>query len=76
VLVFHAGTKRDASGNLVTAGGRVLAVTGIGESVEQARDKSQELAAAIQFEGKQFRSDIGWRELSRRSAAAKGAGAS
>jgi phosphoribosylamine--glycine ligase len=76
VLVFHAGTKRDASGNLVTAGGRVLAVTGVGESVEQARDKSQELAAAIQFEGKQFRSDIGWRELSRHSVEPKGAGAS
>jgi phosphoribosylamine--glycine ligase len=76
VLVFHAGTKRDASGNLVTAGGRVLAVTGVGDSVEQARDKSQDLAAAIQFEGKQFRSDIGWRELARHSAAAKGAGAS
>jgi phosphoribosylamine--glycine ligase len=76
VLVFHAGTKRDASGNLVTAGGRVLAVTGVGESVEQARDKSQEAAAAIQFEGKQYRSDIGWRELARRSEVAKGAGAS
>jgi phosphoribosylamine---glycine ligase len=76
VLVFHAGTKRDASGNLVTAGGRVLAVTGLGESVEQARDKSQELAAAIQFEGKQYRTDIGWRELARRAELAKGAGAS
>jgi len=76
VLVFHAGTKRDASGKLVTAGGRVLAVTGIGESIEQARDKSQELAGAIQFEGKQYRTDIGWRELARRSEVAKGAGAS
>jgi phosphoribosylamine--glycine ligase len=75
-LVFHAGTKRDAAGNLVTAGGRVLAVTGLGESVEQARDRSQELAAAIQFDGKQYRTDIGWRELARRSEVAKGAGAS
>jgi phosphoribosylamine--glycine ligase len=75
VLVFHAGTRRDASGNLVTAGGRVLAVTGVGESVEQARDKSQRFAAAVQFEGKQFRTDIGWRELSRHSEVAKGAGA-
>jgi len=75
-LVFHAGTKRDAAGNLVTAGGRVLAVTGLGESVEQARDKSQELAAAIQFDGKQYRTDIGWRELARRSEVVKGAGAS
>ena len=76
VLVFHAGTKRDASGNLVTAGGRVLAVTGLGESVESARDRSQELAGAIQFDGKQYRTDIGWRELARRSEVAKGAGAS
>jgi phosphoribosylamine--glycine ligase len=76
VLVFHAGTKRDAKGNLVTAGGRVLAVTGLGESVEQARERSQDLAAAIQFDGKQFRTDIGWRELARGPEAAKGAGAS
>jgi phosphoribosylamine--glycine ligase len=75
VVVFHAGTKRDAAGYLVTAGGRVLAVTGLGDSVETARDKSQELAAAIQFEGKQYRSDIGWRELARRAEVAKGAGA-
>jgi len=75
-LVFHAGTKRDAAGNLVTAGGRVLAVTGLGESVEQARDRSQELAAAIQFDGKQYRTDIGWRELARRTEVAKGAGTS
>jgi phosphoribosylamine--glycine ligase len=74
--VFHAGTKRDAKGNLVTAGGRVLAVTGLGESVEQARERSQDLAAAIQFDGKQFRTDIGWRELARGPEAAKGAGAS
>jgi len=75
-LVFHAGTKRDASGTLVTAGGRVLAVTGLGESVEQARERSQELAASIQFEGKQYRTDIGWRELARRTEVAKGAGTS
>ncbi len=76
VLVFHAGTKRDAAGSLVTAGGRVLAVTGLGDSVEQARDRSQEFAGAIRFDGKQYRSDIGWRELARRSEVAKGAGAS
>ena len=76
VLVFHAGTKRDPAGNLVTAGGRVLAITGLGESVEEARDNSQALAAAIQFEGKQYRADIGWRELARHSKVANGAGAS
>ena len=76
VLLFHAGTKRDDAGNLVTAGGRVLAVTGLGETVEDARAKSQDFADAIQFAGKQYRTDIGWREMARRSEMAKGAGAS
>ena len=76
VLLFHAGTKRDVTGNLVTAGGRVLAVTGLGETVEDARAKSQDVADAIHFAGKQYRTDIGWREMARRSEMAKGAGAS
>ena len=76
VLLFHAGTKRDVTGNLVTAGGRVLAVTGLGETVEEARAKSQDVADAIHFAGKQYRTDIGWREMARRSEMAKGAGAS
>ena len=65
VIVFHAGTKRDAGGELLTAGGRVLAVTGLGESLDDAQRRSQEFAAQIDFEGKQFRRDIGWRELAR-----------
>ena len=76
VLVFHAGTKRDAAGHLVTSGGRVLAVTGFAESLEEARHKSQAAAESIQFAGKQYRTDIGWRELARRAEVAKGAGAS
>jgi len=64
-LVFHAGTKRDATGTLVTSGGRVLTVTGLGETMEDAQRRSQDLAASIEFAGKQFRSDIGWRELTR-----------
>jgi phosphoribosylamine--glycine ligase len=76
VLVFHAGTKRDDVGNLVTAGGRVLAVTGLGEAVDQAREKSQDFADAIHFAGKQYRTDIGWREMARRTEMAKSAGAS
>ena len=67
VLVFHAGTKRDASGSLVTAGGRVLAVTGLGDSVDDAQRRSLEFARAVRFDAKQFRSDIGWRELARRA---------
>lgn len=68
VLVFHAGTKRNADGALVTAGGRVLGVTGLGSSLEDAGDRSRESAEAVRFDGKQFRRDIGWRELARRGA--------
>jgi phosphoribosylamine--glycine ligase len=69
VIVFHAGTKRAPDGTLVTAGGRVLTVTGLGQSLEDAQRKSQEFAAEITFDGKQFRTDIGWRELARRAGA-------
>ena len=69
VLVFHAGTKRAPDGSLVTAGGRVLGVTGLGETIEDAQQASQRFAAEISFHGKQFRSDIGWRELTRRAGA-------
>jgi phosphoribosylamine--glycine ligase len=69
VLVFHAGTKRAADGSLVTAGGRVLGVTGLGDSLEQAQSRSQNFAAAIDFADKQARTDIGWRELARRAGA-------
>jgi phosphoribosylamine--glycine ligase len=67
VLVFHAGTKREGSGSLVTSGGRVLAITGLGESIEAAQQRSQSFAASVSFAGKQFRTDIGWRELTRSS---------
>jgi len=65
VLVFHAGTRRADDGSLVTSGGRVLAVTGLGESIEAAQQRSQSFAAAVSFADKQFRTDIAWRELSR-----------
>ncbi|MEP6492334.1 MAG: phosphoribosylamine--glycine ligase [bacterium] len=67
VLLFHAGTKRGSDGQSLTAGGRVLSVTGLGESLEDAQRRSQEFAADISFDGKQFRTDIGWRELARRA---------
>ena len=66
VLVFHAGTKRGADGSLVTAGGRVLGVTGIGPSLEAAGEQSRDFAEAVRLDGKQFRHDIGWRELARK----------
>jgi phosphoribosylamine--glycine ligase len=65
VLVFHAGTRRDEAGVLRTHGGRVLAVTGIGPTFDEAQAASRAAADAIDFAGKQFRRDIGWRELAR-----------
>ncbi len=59
-LVFHAGTaKRDDQ--LISAGGRVLGVTALGISIEQARSKAYATVDAIQLPGKQFRRDIGVR---------------
>jgi len=64
LLVFHAGTRREGD-NLLTSGGRVLAVTALAPSLAQAAERSREAAAAVTFNGKQFRRDIGWRELAR-----------
>lgn len=69
VLVFHAGTKRDGDGTLRTAGGRVLAVTALAATLADAREASAAFAAQVQFDGKQYRRDIGWRELARRARA-------
>ena len=68
-LVFHAGTKRRADGTLVTAGGRVLAITGWADTFDDALATSRDFASRVQFEGKQFRTDIGWRELARDATA-------
>ena len=58
VHVIHAGTARDAEGHLVTAGGRVLAVTAVGLSVADARSRAYEGVASISFSGSQHRTDI------------------
>jgi phosphoribosylamine--glycine ligase len=65
IVVFHAGTARDVDGCLVTAGGRVLAVSALGETVEIASQRSLDYAERIGFEGKQLRTDIGRREIER-----------
>jgi phosphoribosylamine--glycine ligase len=64
--VYHAGTTRASDGTLRTSGGRVVAVTGLGATFDEARRISREGAAAVGFEGAQFRGDIGWREAARR----------
>jgi phosphoribosylamine---glycine ligase len=65
VFVFHAGTARDAQGRLVTAGGRVLAVSAVAPTIELAHDLSLQYAERVHFAGKQLRTDIGWREIAR-----------
>ena len=69
VVVFHAGTKRRGDGALVTAGGRVLAITARASTFEEAQHLSKDFASRVEFAGKQFRDDIGWRELARSTAA-------
>jgi phosphoribosylamine--glycine ligase len=60
-LVTHAGTARGGDGELVTAGGRVLAVTALGEDAAAARAGAYEAVGAIDFPGRQLRTDIALR---------------
>ncbi len=60
--VFHAGTKRQDDA-IVTAGGRVLCVTALGETLRMARQKAYARLENIHFSGMQYRTDIGWRAL-------------
>ena len=69
VLVFHAGTSRDPDGMLRVHGGRVLNVTGLGTTVAAAARSSAAACARIDFQGKQYRHDIAWREVRRAGAA-------
>ncbi|MDR1936525.1 MAG: phosphoribosylamine--glycine ligase [Candidatus Accumulibacter sp.] len=64
VCVFHAGTA-EQDGRIVTAGGRVLCVTTLGENVKQAQKLAYEAITGIHFDGMQFRRDIGHRAISR-----------
>ncbi len=56
--LFHAGT-RENNGSIETSGGRVLAATAMGETLQEALKKSYEMVDAVKFEGKTFRKDIG-----------------
>jgi phosphoribosylamine--glycine ligase len=62
--VFHAGTA-ERDGRIVTAGGRVLCVTALGENAKQAQKTAYDAIAGIHFDGMQFRSDIGYRAVLR-----------
>lgn len=57
--VYHAGTKYTENGNLVTNGGRVLALTSFGKNYTEALQKSYASAEKISFEGKYYRTDLG-----------------
>ena len=58
-IVFHAGTAFDADGRVVTAGGRVLAVTSFGDTLAQALEKSYATLKGIKFQDMNYRRDIG-----------------
>lgn len=57
-LVFHAGTQLE-NGEVITSGGRVLSITSFGNSIEEAREKSYRQIEKIQYDGMNFRKDIG-----------------
>ncbi|MES1151173.1 MAG: phosphoribosylamine--glycine ligase [Dongia sp.] len=66
VTVFHAGTRRGESGTVTASGGRVLGVSALGKSVEQARERAYRAVDAIDWPGGFCRRDIGWRAIGRR----------
>jgi phosphoribosylamine--glycine ligase len=69
--IFHGSTTRDdKTGELFTAGGRVIAVTAVGDTLADSAAKSESYAEKVSFDGKQFRRDIGKRGLERHAGAA------
>ena len=63
-MVFHAGTT-EKDGQTLTSGGRVLCVTVLADSVKQAQQKAYEVTQGVQFDGMQYRRDIGYRAIKR-----------
>ena len=59
VVVFHASSRRDAQGRIVTGGGRCLSVVALGDTLADARRLANQAAERIQFKGKVYRRDIG-----------------
>jgi len=66
VCVFHAGTKQDAAGRVVTDGGRVLGVTALGADLPAAVTQAYDAVGRIHFDGAQYRRDIAHRALATR----------
>lgn len=62
-MVFHAGSQLDAEGKPRTSGGRVLCVTALADSVRQAQQRVYDVTRGIQFDGMQYRRDIGHRAV-------------
>jgi phosphoribosylamine---glycine ligase len=58
-VIFHAGTKKDESGNFITSGGRVLAVTVTGDDLDEALETAYRVVEKISWNGMQYRRDIG-----------------
>ena len=69
ICVFHSGTKKDGD-SLVTSGGRVLAVTGMGQNLKAAIERTYQAVDGIKFEGMHYRKDIGQKALARMSGEA------
>lgn len=65
VAILHAGTSLDSDGMLRASGGRVLGVVATGDDLRAAREAAYAVCDAVDWEDKQFRRDIGWRELRR-----------
>jgi phosphoribosylamine--glycine ligase len=65
-MVFHAGTTMGDDGQIKTSGGRVLCVTALGDSAKLAQQRAYDYMRGIQFDGMQFRNDIGWRAIKAR----------
>ncbi|HYO60417.1 MAG TPA: phosphoribosylamine--glycine ligase [Actinomycetota bacterium] len=64
VLVLHAGTRRDGD-SIVTAGGRVLGISALGDTFEAARERAYEAASLVQFDNVHLRNDIATRAIER-----------
>jgi phosphoribosylamine--glycine ligase len=61
--VFHAGTKNDDMGNILSSGGRVLCAAALGDTLEEAQKKTYQIVNQIDWDGAYFRTDIGFKAL-------------